>query len=66
MDEHGFPHDVQLDTADPDSKVLDPSLVLNAISAIRQYRFKPAMKNGMPVPVQIQIEVDFRLNVDVH
>jgi outer membrane biosynthesis protein TonB len=66
VDEHGFPHDVQLDTADPDSKVLDPSLVLNAISAIRQYRFKPAMKNGMPVPVQIQIEVDFRLNVDVH
>jgi len=33
-----------------------------AIEAIRQYKFKPAMKDGRtPVPVPITIEVDFRL-----
>jgi periplasmic protein TonB len=33
-----------------------------AIEAIRQYKFKPAMKDGRtPVPVMITIEVDFRL-----
>jgi TonB family protein len=66
VDEHGLPQDVQLDTADGNSKLLDPSLVQNAIAAVRQYRFKPAMKNGMPVPVQIRIEVDFRLYDYVH
>ncbi len=33
-----------------------------ALEAIRQYKFRPAMRNGKtPVPVQINIEVDFRL-----
>jgi TonB family protein len=33
-----------------------------AIEAIRQYKFKPAMKDGTtPVPTMITIEVDFRL-----
>ena len=33
-----------------------------AIEAIRQYKFKPAMKDGRtPVPVQITILVNFRL-----
>jgi periplasmic protein TonB len=33
-----------------------------AIEAIRQYKFRPAMKDGKtPVPVMITIEVDFRL-----
>jgi TonB family protein len=33
-----------------------------AIQAIKQYKFKPAMKDGRtPVPVMITIEVDFRL-----
>ena len=33
-----------------------------ALEAIRQYKFKPAMKDGtIPVPVMITIEVDFRL-----
>ena len=32
-----------------------------ALEAVRKYKFKPAMKEGKPVPVQITIEVNFRL-----
>jgi protein TonB len=32
-----------------------------AIEAVNQYRFKPAMKDGEPVPVRITVEVNFRL-----
>jgi TonB family protein len=32
-----------------------------AIAAIKKYRFKPAMKDGHPVAVQMKIEVNFRL-----
>jgi len=32
-----------------------------AIEAVRRYRFRPAMKNGRPVPVRISVAVNFRL-----
>lgn len=32
-----------------------------AIEAVSQWRFEPARKNGQPVPVQVSIEVNFRL-----
>jgi TonB family protein len=32
-----------------------------AIEAIRQWKFKPATRNGQPVPVMVVIEVTFRL-----
>ncbi len=32
-----------------------------ALQAVQLYRFKPAMKNGHPVPVAITIAVNFRL-----
>ena len=32
-----------------------------AIEAVKQYRFKPGMKDGKPVPVEINIEVNFQL-----
>lgn len=32
-----------------------------AIEAVRQWRFSPAMKDGQPVPVAINVEVNFRL-----
>jgi TonB family protein len=31
-----------------------------AVEAVNKYRFKPAMKNGTPVRVQITVEVNFR------
>ena len=32
-----------------------------AVDAIKKYRFKPAMKDGYPVPVEMAIEVHFRI-----
>ncbi len=32
-----------------------------AIAAVKQWHFQPAMKDGQPVDVQINIEVNFRL-----
>jgi protein TonB len=33
-----------------------------AMDAVRQYRFKPAMYQGHPVPVQMVIDVDFHMD----
>jgi len=32
-----------------------------ALDAVRQYRFKPARENGHPVPVQVNVEVQFSI-----
>ena len=32
-----------------------------AVEAVKQYKFKPATKDGKPVPVEINIEVNFQL-----
>ena len=32
-----------------------------AIEAVRKYRFKPAMEHGQPVPVEINIQVNFQI-----
>lgn len=42
-------------------KSLDPGLDANAITAISQWRFKPGMKDGEPVAVYANIEVNFHL-----
>jgi TonB family protein len=56
VDAEGLPQDVHV------IKSLEPSLEQNAVAAVEQYRFKPAMKDGtIPVPVEIKIEVDFTL-----
>lgn len=31
-----------------------------ALEAVSQYRFKPAMEHGNPVPVRVNVEVNFR------
>ncbi len=32
-----------------------------AVEAVRQYKFKPAMQNGKPVPVDLYIDVNFQI-----
>jgi periplasmic protein TonB len=32
-----------------------------AVAAVKQYKFKPATLGGRPVPVQVNVEVDFRI-----
>ena len=61
VDEHGLPHDIAFDPSVTPKGPLDPSLVQQAILAIRQYRFKPAVKDGLPIPARVSIEVDFVL-----
>ncbi len=55
VDVHGMPQSIRV------IKPLDYGLTENAIDAVRKYRFKPAMKNGTPVPVKMNIEINFHL-----
>jgi TonB family protein len=32
-----------------------------AVKTVSTWRFKPALQHGVPVPVQVQVEVSFRL-----
>jgi TonB family protein len=54
VDANGLPHDLQV------VKSLNPGLDKKAMEAIRKYRFRPAMKDGEPVPVKLFIGVHFR------
>jgi TonB family protein len=40
---------------------LDPGLDQNALDSVSKYRFKPAMKDGHPVPVILTVQVNFKL-----
>jgi TonB family protein len=40
---------------------LTPALDLQAIKAVQQWRFTPAMKDGQPIAIAVTIDVDFRL-----
>jgi protein TonB len=42
-------------------RALGMGLDEKAIEAIKQYRFKPAMKNGKPVSVKMPVEIDFHI-----
>ena len=55
IDANGMPQNVRV------ARSFIPSLDVKAVEAINQYRFKPAMKDGKPVPVMITVEVNFRL-----
>ncbi len=51
----GLPRDIRV------SRTLGLGLDEKAIEAVKSWRFEPAMKDGKPVSVAINIEVDFRL-----
>jgi protein TonB len=42
-------------------KSLDPGLDKQAIAAVRKWKFEPATRDGKPVAVHLETEVDFRL-----
>ena len=47
-----------------DAQVVKPlgmGLDQNAVNTVRTWKFKPAMRNGAPVPVKVMVEVSFRL-----
>ena len=55
VDAQGNPQHVRV------ARALGMGLDEKAIEAVRQYKFRPAMKDGKPVPVEINIEVNFQL-----
>ena len=42
-------------------KPLGMGLDENALRTVKTWKFKPAMRNGSPVPVKVMVEVSFRL-----
>lgn len=55
VDAQGNPQRVQV------LRHLGMGLDEKALEAVRQYKFKPAMLQGKPVPVEVNIEVNFRI-----
>ncbi len=55
VDAQGNPQRVQV------VRHLGKGLDKKAVEAVKQYRFKPAMRHGEPVAVEVNIEVNFRL-----
>jgi TonB family protein len=55
VDRNGLPQNLHV------VKSLDYGLTEKAIESVRKYRFKPAMRNGVPVPVLINVQVEFRI-----
>lgn len=51
----GKPRDIRV------ARALGMGLDQKAIEAVRNWKFEPAMKDGRPVAVQINVEVNFRL-----
>jgi TonB family protein len=51
----GRPRDIRV------ARQLGMGLDQKAIEAVKQWKFEPAMKDGKPVAVQINVEVNFRL-----
>jgi len=42
-------------------KPLGLGLDEKAMETVKTWKFKPALRNGTPVPVQVTVEVSFRL-----
>ena len=55
VDEHGNPTHVHV------AHGIGMGLDEKAVEAVKQYRFKPAMKNGRPVTVEMYVVVNFQI-----
>lgn len=55
VDQTGRPHDIKV------ARTLGMGLDQKAVEAVRQWKFEPAKKDGRPVAVQINVEVNFHL-----
>lgn len=55
IDQQGLAQDIAIERS------LDTGLDQKAIEAIRQWRFRPGMKDGVPVRISAVIEVNFKL-----
>ena len=55
LDAEGIPHDMKV------VKKLRSDLDQKAVEAVSKWRFKPAIKNGSPVPTTVNVQVAFRL-----
>jgi TonB family protein len=55
IDPSGVPQNIQV------ARSLGLGLDENAIEAVQKWRFKPGVKDGQPVPVAANIEVNFPL-----
>lgn len=55
VDTNGLPEHIRIIHS------LEPPLDTNAVIAVSQYRFKPALHQGKPVRVILNIDVDFRV-----
>jgi periplasmic protein TonB len=55
VDAKGNPQRVQV------VRHLGMGLDQKAVAAVKQYRFKPATLQGRPVPVEVNVEVNFRI-----
>ncbi|GGA60605.1 hypothetical protein GCM10011507_10170 [Edaphobacter acidisoli] len=55
VDQNGLPSHVRV------IRGVGMGLDENAVAAVKQYRFKPAMENGKPVTVELNVEVNFQI-----
>jgi TonB family protein len=55
VDQQGMPQNIRT------LQSLDTGLDQNAMDSVAKYRFKPAMRNGEPVAVMLNVEVNFDL-----
>lgn len=66
VDVSGTPQNVQVfksiaSTVDPKLRSAARGLDLNCVEAAKQYRFKPATYKGKPIPVEIKVEINYRI-----
>jgi len=55
VDAQGIVHDIKI------AKQLGMGLDEEAVKTVGTWKFKPAMRQGLAVPVRVQVEVSFRL-----